>query len=584
MRYIDECWEDYNRTFPEYWLEDLGFDGVPSDEDILLSKTEDLISFSRRCVDKLSRSILSGEYVENTNSAKAKLNGFFQHLNHSCSDINSIYLKKLIDKLQVFYDSFSKCINRYLDLIYLYEDKYENASISSVFKSSAEIPNEEMFDAFRYFVEWVEPLCRLDYTLSFKESSIGELFFIKQTISLNIVNEYLSIDLTEALLDKASFLLLKLQHVRNRPSVIYYDSCRYEVNTTMLRRPKMNEWETLFYALHKEEDRIAYMDTNLESLERKLEDHSITIPELIVLMKHYQKSDNRISDIDKIMNHYDGHVRLSASIPLTSYNRFFLRLLKSYLHNSKLSYQLSHDKFSILELKTVYNEIKDEQRSINVNNFHPFGKLLEHLSKHYLLNIDSVDSNDYAEALDLYEKCLKSYSTSIEWGLKNDFYSFLLPFSDSMISYSDNLKVFYPSSFTRPLRYEKLKDELSDIVRSYDMYKTQKFLIDERKSIVDVKKEIEVAKKESIKILGVFSTVVTFLFGTIDVFAKSKDFKETLLTSLGVGIVLYFFCTLIYLLLLSGDDYKNKPVKFYSVLFIALIGAILLGAFLSMIK
>ena len=582
MRYIDECWEDYNRTFPEDWLENSGFNGGDGDEDILLSKTEELISFSIRCVDKLSRSILSGEYIENTSIAKDKLKGFLQHLNHSCSDIDFTYLEKLIDKVQVFYNSFSKCINRYLDLIYLFEDKYENASISSVFKSSVEISNERMFDAFRYFVEWVEPLCRLDYTLSFRENSIGELFFIRQSISEDTSNGSLNEDLKNALLDKASFLLLKLQHVRNRPSVIYYDSCRYEVNTTMLRRDKMAEWETLFYALHNDGKRQTYINNNLVSLESSLTNQSISIPKLILLMKYYQKLINRNDGIDKIIGYYENHLRPLPE--MSKYDIYSLQLLKLYLRNSKLSHQLSFSKVSLSELNIFYREIEEEQESIKIKNFHPYEKILDYLSKHYLSKIDSIDSNDYAEALDLYEKCLKSYSTSIEWGLKNDFYPFLLPFSDSMISYSDNLKVFYPSSFTRPLRYEKLKDELSDIVRSYDMYKTQKFLIDERKSIVDVKKEIEVAKKESIKILGVFSTVVTFLFGTIDVFAKSKDFKETLLTSLGVGIVLYFFCTLIYLLLLSGDDYKNKPVKFYSVLFIALIGAILLGAFLSMIK
>lgn len=418
MQYIIECWEDYNRTLPEDWLENSGFNGGPSDEELLLSKTEELISFSKRCVDKLSRSILSGEYVENTNGVKEKLKGFLQHLYHSCSEINSIFLKKLIDKSQIFYNSFSKCINRYLDLIYLFENKYENASISSVFKSSIEIPNEEMFEAFRYFVEWVEPLCRLDYTLSFRENSIGELFVIRQSISQNTGNEYLNNDLKEALLDKASFLLLKLQHVRNRPSVIYYDSCRYEVKTDILRRPMMANWEKLFYALHKDEDRRVYMDDNLETFERKLEDHSITISELIVLIKHYQKSDNRITDIDKIINHYNSHIRISASIPLFSYNKVFLRLLKLYLHNSKLSYQLSHSKFSLSELNAFYSEIESEQDSIKIKNFHPYEKILDYLSEHYLSKIDSIDSNEYAEALALYDKCLKSYSESIEWGLK----------------------------------------------------------------------------------------------------------------------------------------------------------------------
>lgn len=584
MSYISNCWEDYNRVFPEDWLENTGFSGGPDDEAVLVSKTLELLNLSIKCVDSLSRSILSGEYVANTNGIKDELKDFLPHLIHNCLSRGSDPYNKFIENVEVFNRSISKCINRYLDLIYLFENKYENASISSVFKSSVEIPDEDMYGAFVYFVQWVEPLCKLDYTLSFKEKSIDELFFIRQSIFENSGNGFLNVDIKEALLDKASYLLLKLQHVRNHMSVIYYDSCRHEIDTTMLRRPKMSTWETFFYALHKDEERIVYIDDNLEDLERKLEDHSITVPELIILMKCYQKSDNRTNDIDKIINHYDNYIRLSASIPLFSYNKYFLRLLKSYLHNSKLSYELSHGKFSLSELNAFYSEIEGEQESIKIKNFHPYEKILGYLSEHYLSKIDSIDSNDYAEALKLYDKCLKSYSKSIEWGLNNDFYPFMLSFADSMISYSDNLKVFYPSSFTRPLRYEKLRDELSDIVRNYDMYKTQKFFIDESKSIVGIKKEIEEAKKESIKILGVFSTVVTFLFGTIDVFAKSKDFKETLLTSLGVGIVLYFFCTLIYLLLLSGDDYKNKPVKFYSVLFIALIGAILLGAFLSMIK
>lgn len=205
MRYITECWNDYNRTFPEDWLENAGFDGGAGDENLLLSKTRELISFSINYVDKLSRSILSGEYVEHKEEVRDNLERFLPCLAHSCLNGDNESLNKLIEKTDIFNRSFSKCINRYLDLIYLFENKYENASISSVFKSSAEIPNDEMFDAFRYFVEWVEPLCRLDYTLSFKESLIGELFFIRQSISENRENEYLSVDLTEALLDKVSF-------------------------------------------------------------------------------------------------------------------------------------------------------------------------------------------------------------------------------------------------------------------------------------------------------------------------------------------------------------------------------------------
>ena len=123
----------------------------------------------------------------------------------------------------------------------------------------------------------------------------------------------------------------------------------------------------------------------------------------------------------------------------------------------------------------------------------------------------------------------------------------VFPYDYSLIKY-EGFSVFYPSSFSRPLRYKELRKELLQYERDYDVYKAQKMFISEKQNMMSIKAEvdkaklmIDEAKKESVKILGVFSTVVTFLFGTIDVFAKSKGFKETLLTSLGVGVVLYFF-------------------------------------------
>lgn len=79
------------------------------------------------------------------------------------------------------------------------------------------------------------------------------------------------------------------------------------------------------------------------------------------------------------------------------------------------------------------------------------------------------------------------------------------------------------------------------------------------------KKMIVETKKDSVKILGAFTTVVTFLFGSIDVFAKTKDFKETLLASLGLGMVLYLFCTIIYYFSASEEDYEQRSVRFHLI-------------------
>lgn len=116
-------------------------------------------------------------------------------------------------------------------------------------------------------------------------------------------------------------------------------------------------------------------------------------------------------------------------------------------------------------------------------------------------------------------------------------------------------------------------------------------MITERRNISQIKSEVDNAKKmiadaknDSVKILGVFTTIVTFLFGSIDVFAKTKDFKETLLASLGLGMVLYLFTTIIYYFVASEEDYKNKPIRFHLVFWVMVLAMLVIVIFYVNLK
>lgn len=146
----------------------------------------------------------------------------------------------------------------------------------------------------------------------------------------------------------------------------------------------------------------------------------------------------------------------------------------------------------------------------------------------------------------------------------------------------------YPPEYAR---YDKLREQLSEFERDYDIFCAQKKLILERKNISTIKSEVENAKKmivetkkDSVKILGAFTTVVTFLFGSIDVFAKTKDFKETLLASLGLGMVLYLFCTIIYYFSASEEDYEQRPVRSHLIFWGMVLALLIIIIFFFSLK
>ena len=346
----------------------------------------------------------------------------------------------------------------------------------------------------------------------------------------------------------------------------------------------MKEFQEKFYQLYDKNNLLSFLNTNFSRLEQSLNQSSdsFTFPDMVLIMKCYQELSGRESGIENVLALFQ-----KREIGSTRYDVYSYNVLKNYFYNSRFSNRLSSPTYSLDDFERDYSFIVDLQKETGINNFHPYKKSLSFLKHKISEQINSSAFSDYDRVFKLYSECIKKFKDSISWCSERDFYAFQFPYEDSLIQY-ESFSVFYPSSFSRPLRYDELRKELLQYERDYDVYAAQKIFIEEKQNMMKIKADVENAKsmiddakKESVKILGVFSTVVTFLFGSIDVFSKTKDFKETLLTSLGVGIVLYFFCTLIYLLLLSGDDYKNKPVKFYSILFIAMIGAMILAAYLG---
>lgn len=307
---------------------------------------------------------------------------------------------------------------------------------------------------------------------------------------------------------------------------------------------------------------------------------------MITLTKCYQKLSGREDKIQKVID-------LFQTIPVgtSRYDIYSYNVLKNYLHNSLFSEELKDDSIELEDFFSDYNYILSIQRETDIRNFHPHLKALEYIKRKISEAIDSENFSSYDDLFDQFSQIIKILKKSIDWCSRRAFYAFQLSYNDSLITYDSGISVFYPSSFSRPLRYDKLREQLSEFERDYDIFCAQKKLIIERKNISTIKLEVETAKKmivetkkDSVKILGAFTTVVTFLFGSIDVFAKTKDFKETLLASLGLGMVLYLFCTIIYYFSASEEDYEQRSVRFHLIFWGMVLALLIIIIFFFSLK
>lgn len=68
----------------------------------------------------------------------------------------------------------------------------------------------------------------------------------------------------------------------------------------------------------------------------------------------------------------------------------------------------------------------------------------------------------------------------------------------------------------------------------------------ERQNLLDIKKEINASRKTYIEILGIFSGIITFLFGSIQLFGRADiSYTQSLTNILALGLVLCIFIALI---------------------------------------
>lgn len=169
MSSIADCISEYRNTFEEDWICNISWSEDPnSDLPIYIAK---IMGYSAFCFRKLSISMLSGEYVNDKLSIRRELNEFISLINnHEYISEGTDYEILLSGNFSNLDRSIVKCLELYSYLICVYDNKYEGESISSFFISHEDIYTSSMIGQLKYFAEFVQPICKIEYNLSYQDS------------------------------------------------------------------------------------------------------------------------------------------------------------------------------------------------------------------------------------------------------------------------------------------------------------------------------------------------------------------------------------------------------------------------------
>lgn len=587
--YIDQCNSLYLKTFKnESWRK-------PSKETReRVDKLNEFKEFEKKCFVLLSKSALSGEYIRIDDFIN-KLKDFQEGLytidytypkDDESEEIDEelAIIKKLTNYFVNLNNHLSNALKQYKQLIVLsinhIEEKLEEREIIWGIKLSKTKQPSILDD----FCSLVLELCRLNYR-PFETDSLATLMSISLSCQDRLKDKewtngsemiiYKTLDI------KTNFYLPKIGHKE------FKYSRNFDKRKVFRISGELDELE-IFYQL---ENRPTALSEG--KIKEYLEEVQMEHPKMkyfVVLARFYKEtlSINCKEDLfvfDKFVKNYDEFIEsvsCDTSSILGKYNKFALSSITHYIYNCRFSYFTKFDFISYDELHARFDEVQNIHNENGLNNFHPYAKALNAYIRMMKLDVKLRFNEKKDEVKICLKKCdaiLEKLTEAFLWCKTMKYYPFLLPYDESCLKLFDEITVFIPSTFARPIDYSKseeiisnyrldlkeirtlisvsekiqaVDDEINANSKILDEIKKEntRLSLESIKNKKDIVEELDKSHKKNFEVLGVFATIVTFLFGAINIFIPNHKEGEKILdfmltSSIWLGFVLLLFISVL---------------------------------------
>ena len=561
-RFSKTLLEKFKQKFPEGWIERLDW-GDNANESLRTSLSS-ILEFQKTCFENLARLILSGD-----------------HLVHETKSLDELFDLSAVDiVLDDTPSSKSKLLEKYASLLLdihdsLYLVKYHKDLTAEKFKSQDKnvliraIPYKNFRKNRSEYVSLLDDICNAcwyEYIFSYDEDYIRNLLILKEKLNdCKKEKDDITISIIDVTINKIILLLNKLSVFSKNKRITYI----YDFRETTISLSNDNQYEEDGFRGYF----LDFMDVERISSEKILswqedsQKDNIKMWQLVFLMRYYVKKTKSKEQIDNLIHLfeklYSGSVKDETE---NIVNKFARRSCKNYIYNSRFSYYCQCEmNYTFEQMIDDLAEIERIQNETFIFNYHPYKKAIEYAKRYFDTCKKKNESlENLNRVLTFIKESFEKYKNNVEWCKVNQPYLMQLSFNFSKIKDQD-IEVFYPSTFCRPLRFHKLNENIRLITNDITAMEYQISHHSEWLEMLKAKKKIENMEKKNIETLSLVITVTTFLVGLLSIFIGNSDVSifTKIEYVIALGVVLLMFISFGYFFV--SDTLKSWKTIFFGI-------------------
>ena len=527
--HIDNCVTKYKALFP---LEDNPSKTEETDIDKEVLTKEKYDEFERFFFIEMNNALFSGEYLED--GYIQRIENFENNLLTDDSKDSACIREALKELREILFNIQNKI-------------KIDNRDLQVALRRNDQIRSSQM-NEYQYYYGWRAislSLIHLDHTLvnkrEYRELLIKLYYEIQATIN-GLDNKDL-LEVYRKLESKCSFLLGKTfvyDDVEN-----YYYSVDFEIKKAK-EIIKGDDFNKDFLELFTKMYPCKYGRDIVNKYQQSFSENKFSSIGFVLLSYYYGTSEkSSVQRLDNLLYNFKEYEQDLREGDVSQFNSYAIRSIKSYISNCRFSLLLKQGNFTVEKLKNDLHEIESIQEETGIKNYHPYKKALSFLGN-YLGNLKDEGNKELQNGLDLYNKIFKKYKSVYEECILRHFTPFQLTIEDCKTQGG----IFMASSLSKPISPSKLREDEREL-RDIKQYLIVKARLSKREEeINDIANKIKDFRRESFEYLGIFITVITFLFGSIQLFGNNTiKLAASIVNIVSLGIVLGLFMAMLYIVL-----------------------------------
>lgn len=576
---IVACIKEYENTFQDDWIEQLDWSTEDSAKESLIKGRERIAKFQRFCFVRISKSLLGGEYITFKDSFEKAKNKFEQYWTqeHFCpqnkeNEIAFSLKNALYQQYEILDNYLRSLFYDYTAFIISINERIGYANHEYIFKAkSLPVFSLDNFQYFKILREVIFPLCHSEQHLSLSNKNLKRITILLQEleqIKSNEIDEECKLVYTLAIY-KATFILKKLLKKTDSFEVLI-DITKKNITRTNLP-PIPFELEQLFSYFENIHEDQPYRENEMIDCQISISKGHGTFLEMARLMHYYCSQAKSMQQIENLLNQFESKFnRIYNKSIKHEFDKYALCTLRNFMYNCRLSYKMRQKNYTVDALQKDMTEIEGLQGETLVKNFYPYKKAIEFLIDILKRLIEERNVKfDYGEAISLLEKYLRAFDENILWCSTHCFYPIQLTLKECVICINGE-QLILPSSISRPVDYDKLRNKREKYRSDIDYIRNSLIYIKDKKDTNAIKEELNSIEKRYLEVGGILTGIITFLFGTINIFTQNtSNPHHLLLATLNLGILLVIFATLLIIVIEAWKgNIKKTKVTICCIIFI----------------